>query len=80
MKMKTIYGFEIDVVGSVILSHKRTGKQKYFIVYKSRMWNCLTTCTTSDIKGMTQKKAKELPRITTQDITIDMCTCNNGYV
>lgn len=79
MKMKRIDGHELDVVGSVLLSHKRTGKQKYFIVYKNYTDKRLVTCQTSNIVGMTQKKAKELRRVLS-DVRIDMVTEKHGYV
>lgn len=77
--MKTIYGFDIDVKGIVTLTHKTTGKQKHFIVYHSKMWNCLTTCTTSDVSGMTQKKAATLPQIPKENITIDHITNEHWF-
>lgn len=83
--MKTIYdGREVTVAGATILTHKRTGKQKYFIVVEKPEWSRnkerYTTMPTSEIRGMTQKKAAQLPKVMNADIAIDYCTEQNGYV
>lgn len=63
MKATSITGREIRIIGSIILTHKSTYKEKYFIVATSptmaqgrpRLYF------TSEVNGMTQKKAAKLP-------------------
>ena len=62
-EMTSIYGGKkVTVVGSILLTHKTSGKQKYFAVikYTGWQWRCekdLITMVSSEIRGMTQKKA-----------------------
>ena len=76
-EMTAIYGAKVTIVGSVLLTHRTTGKQKYFCVIQHG--KDLTTIVTSEIRGMTQKKAAQLPQVPHNKIRIDLLTEENGY-
>ena len=68
--MKTVSGGWVKVIGSFLMTHKRTYKMRYFIAVQRPGANDIIAMQISDIRGMTQKKAATLNKIIYRDVKL----------
>lgn len=60
IEMKTVDGKTMKVVGSTTMTHRRTYRQKWFLVVVKENGNGRRMMNVSEFVGMTQKKAAML--------------------